>query len=194
VLAIFITALSVGLTMSLASSLADKAHRIMWPELLGAGAALVSYAIYVRLMEKRPVFELSRANAITELGAGLLIGALMVVSVIGMLAALGAYQITGREGWSMKIIIPLGEMTLVGVFEEILCRGIIFRIVEKTLGSWLAFVISALLFGLAHTPGGDADFLAIAITVVAGALFSAAYRRRVACGSASASISLGTTR
>jgi hypothetical protein len=51
----------------------------------------------------------------------------------------------------------------------------VFRIAEQSLGTWAALAISSLLFGLAHLPGEGASVLAIVITVVAGALFAAAY-------------------
>jgi membrane protease YdiL (CAAX protease family) len=175
VLATFATALSVGLAMSFASSLADTLGSALWPQLLGAGAALAAYAVYVRVLEKRQASELSRVGVLRELGTGLLIGAFLVAAVIGMLAALGAYEVVGSNGWSMKLVTPLAEMVFVGVFEEILCRGILFRITEKSLGSWLALVISAVLFGLAHLAGAGAGVLAIVITVVAGAFFAAAF-------------------
>ncbi|UQA59910.1 CPBP family intramembrane glutamic endopeptidase [Polyangium aurulentum] len=175
VLAVFITALSVGLTMSFFSSLAGETKRIMWPELLGAAAALVSYYAYVRLFEKRPVAELSRAKALRELGGGLLLGVLLVAAVIGLLALAGSYRLTGVNGWSVALLVPLAEMILVGVFEEVLCRGIVFRITEGSLGSWLALTISSLIFGLAHAPSAQSSPLAIAIAVVAGAFFAAAY-------------------
>jgi membrane protease YdiL (CAAX protease family) len=175
VLAIFATALSVGLAMSLASSMVNAAEGSPWPHLLGAGAALAAYVAYVRLIERREVSELSRVRALPELGTGLLIGALMVVVVIGMLAGLGAYEVAGSNDWSMRLLLPLAEMVFAGVFEEILCRGILFRITEKSLGSWLALVISAVLFGLPHLAGAGAGILAIVITVVAGAFFAAAF-------------------
>ncbi|WP_224241578.1 CPBP family intramembrane glutamic endopeptidase [Hyalangium gracile] len=175
VLATFVTALSVGLAVSLASAVAGEAERSMWPQLLGAGAALASYALYVRLVEKRPVSELSPTGAWRELGIGLLLGALLVVVVIGVLAGLGAYEVVGSNGWSMKLLNPLAEMTLVGVLEELLCRGILFRITEKALGSWIALGISAVLFGVAHLPGAGAGMLAIGIAVVAGVFFATAF-------------------
>ena len=175
VLATFATALSVGLAISLTSSIAHTAEGSPWPYLLGAGAALASYVAYVRLLEKREVSELSTVGVLRELGVGLLVGALLVATVIGILAGLGAYEVTGSNGWSLSLLTPLAEMVFAGVFEEILCRGIIFRITEKSLGSWAALVISAVLFGLAHIAGAGAGVLAIVITVVAGALFAAAF-------------------
>ena len=68
---------------------------------------LVSYRAYVRLIEKRPVTELSGPRALRELGAGLLLGALLLSSTIGVLAALGAYQVTGSNSWqSMLVLLP----------------------------------------------------------------------------------------
>ena len=175
IFAIFFTALAGGLTLSFSSAIADKDALILWPEVFASSAILLSYWIYVRLLEKRPVIELSGDKAFREFGAGLLIGTLMVATVIGMAYALGAYKMTGINSWSMTIVLPLAQMIFVGVFEEVLCRGIIFRITEQSLGSWAALAISALVFGLAHVPGNGAGFLAISVMAVAGVFFSAAY-------------------
>jgi hypothetical protein len=175
VLAIFITALSAGLTMSFASSLAGEGARLIWPELLGATVALLAYGAYVRLFEKRPVSELSGAGALRELGGGLLLGMSLVAAVIGMLFVAGSYRLTGVHGWSLGLVVPLAEMVLVGVLEEVLCRGIVFRMTEESLGSWAALAISSLLFGLAHAPGEGATVLSVSIAVVAGAFFAAAF-------------------
>lgn len=172
------TLLVVGaafLTFSLASAIAAKPARIIWPELAAAAAVLAAYWAYVRFVEKRPAIELSRFKALPEAGLGLLIGAAMVALEIGLLSALGAYQMTGTNPLTLALVQPLAVMVFVGVVEEIIGRGIIFRITEESLGSWPAIAISALIFGLAHLPGEGAGVLAISNTVVAGAFFAAAY-------------------
>lgn len=171
VLAVFVMALSVGLVMSLASAIPGS----VWDELLGAGAALASYGLYMRFAEKRRVSELSPVKALPELGVGLLVGALMVTAVVGLLAALGVYQVTGSADLSPALLTPLAQMTFVGVFEEVLCRGIVFGIVEQSLGSRAALAISSLLFGLAHLPGASSGWLVVGIAAIAGAFFTAAF-------------------
>ena len=173
--AVFLAAASAGLTLSLAKAIADKDARFIWPEIASAIAVLVSYWAYVRYVEKRPAAELSRLKALPEIGAGLLIGAMMVAAEIGILYALGYYEMTGINAWSMTLTQPLAVMIFIGVIEEVIGRGVIFRITEESLGSWPAIVISALIFGLAHIPGEGAGVLAIGNTVVAGAFFAAAY-------------------
>ncbi|MCC6070966.1 CPBP family intramembrane glutamic endopeptidase [Massilia sp. GCM10020059] len=175
VLASLLVVASAGLVFSLAKAIASKEARIIWPELLAALGVLLTYWAYVRYVEKRPAAELSRFNALPEFGAGLLIGAAMVAAEIGILYAAGVYEVTGLNDWTMKLMQPLAVMMFVGVIEEVIGRGIIFRITEESLGSWPAIAISALLFGLAHIPGEGAGVLAIANTVVAGAFFAAAY-------------------
>ena len=175
VIAIFITALAGGLTLAYAGELAHRWGQIMWPEFLAAAAVLLAYWLYVRTFERRPLTELAATKALPEVGTGLLIGSALVTAVIVLLIAVGGYHIAGSNGFSATVITPLAMMTFVGVFEEILSRGIVFRITEQALGSWAALVISALLFGLAHLPGQGAGVLAIVITVVAGVLFAAAY-------------------
>jgi membrane protease YdiL (CAAX protease family) len=64
------------------------------------------------------------------------------------------------------------------VFEELLLRGILFRITEEALGTWLALAISALLFIGLHLDSPDAPILMIMFAGLAGGLLpSAAYTR-----------------
>lgn len=175
VVAIFMTALAGGLTLTYAGKTAHQWGQVMWPEFLAAAAVLLAYRLYVHAFERRTVTEIACARALPELTAGLLTGAALVTTVIALLMTAGGYRIAGINGLSPAVATPLAMMTFVGVFEEVLSRGIVFRITEQWLGTWAALAISSLLFGLAHLPGQGAGALAIIITVVAGVLFAAAY-------------------
>lgn len=175
VVGVFAVALAAGLSSSAASAHLTGTSRMTLPNLAGSAAALLAYWAWVRLTERREVVELSVRAAVPELAAGLALGVVMVVAVIGTAALAGAYSVVRVRDWDSHLLVPLTEMTLVGVLEELLCRGLLFRIAEKALGSWAALVLSALLFGTGHLPGTGAGFLAVAIAVLAGAFFAAAY-------------------
>ena len=56
-------------------------------------------------------------------------------------------------------------------------RGIIFRITEESLGTWLALAISAVIFGLLHLVGPDSTLQgAVAIMVGPSVLLAGAYK------------------
>ncbi len=59
--------------------------------------------------------------------------------------------------------------------EEIIFRGIIYRITEQSLGTWLALIISAMLFGIGHITNSHADFLGILSVAVAGIFLGVLY-------------------
>ena len=146
-----------------------------------AGAILLTVVVvaaywgYVRLVEKRAVSEFSGHHAIREMGAGLSLGALLFSMTIGVLAALGAYQVTGNNGWPVMLATIPGFI-LFGVLEEVVVRGIIFRIFEQSLGSWIAIAISAAVFGMLHLLNPGATVLnAAAVSVEAGILLAAAF-------------------
>jgi membrane protease YdiL (CAAX protease family) len=140
-----------------------------------AALVLACYWGYVRIVEKRAVAELSGRRAAPELAFGLLIGALLLTLTVGVLAASGVYQVIGNNGWqAMFAILP--SCILAGVFEEVLIRGIVFRILEQWLGSWIALGISAGIFGVLHLLNPGATLLnAAAISIEAGVLLAAAY-------------------
>jgi uncharacterized protein len=152
----------------------DKPLRRVGALLLTA-IVLGAYWAYVRIVERRAVTELSSSHAVRELGSGLLLGALLFSTCIGILAAFGVYQITGNNGWAIMLGSVPGFI-LTGVLEETLIRGVVFRILEKSLGSWLALGFSAVLFGGLHLLNPGATFLnAAAISVEGGVLLAAAF-------------------
>jgi membrane protease YdiL (CAAX protease family) len=82
------------------------------------------------------------------------------------------------------MLVPLAELVLVGMAEEMMFRGVIFGVTERSLGSKPTIVISALLFSLAHLPNEGVSALAIAVIAVYGVMQAALYmktRRLWAC-------------
>jgi membrane protease YdiL (CAAX protease family) len=143
--------------------------------LLLAAVVVGAYWAYVRIMEKRAVSELAGTRAARELGVGLALGALLFSATVAILGALGVFQITGKNSWQIMLAI-LPASILSGVLEEVLIRGIVFRILERWLGSWVALGISAVIFGVLHLLNPGATLLdAAAISIEAGVLLAAAY-------------------
>ncbi|HKW84596.1 MAG TPA: CPBP family intramembrane glutamic endopeptidase [Burkholderiaceae bacterium] len=135
----------------------------------------LAYRVYAKVVERRRGVEFGAQGALRELGAGLVIGAALFSATIGVLAALGLYTV---QGWRDPgvLIAPLAMSAGAAVIEELLFRGVIFRIVEASLGTWIALVISAALFGLVHLGNPNASWLAAAaISLEAGVMLAAAY-------------------
>jgi membrane protease YdiL (CAAX protease family) len=145
------------------------------PALVAVVAVLFVYRGFVRWFEKRPVTELNARTAPPNLIAGIALGAIVFALTIGVLSLLGVYRMVGVDSW--KVLWPNAVAAAVAaVLEEVLFRGIIFRIAEESLGSWAALVISALLFGAVHLLDKNANLQAgVAIALEAGVFLAAAY-------------------
>jgi membrane protease YdiL (CAAX protease family) len=142
------------------------------------GWSAVGFAVYswlVRLIERRPVSELALPGMGRELGIGLLIGAGLYTASVLVLMMMDIYKIQGLN--PISYMLPAIAMALsAAVFEELLFRGVLFRIVEEWLGSWISLVISSAVFGLVHLMNPTATMTgAIFIAVEAGILLGAAY-------------------
>ncbi|MEW9624997.1 CPBP family intramembrane glutamic endopeptidase [Rhodanobacter geophilus] len=137
--------------------------------------AILTYAFLVRVVERRRPAELAPRRWPDAL-RGLLAGGLLLSAVVGVLWLLGSYHVTGfnpRANWLPALLVAgIGA----GIGEEILFRGVLFRIVEEGLGTWAALLISALFFGFAHAgnPGATA-WSSAAIAIEAGLLFGLLY-------------------
>lgn len=145
---------------------------------MAAAMAALGFAVYlgfVRFVERRPVSELSLAGMGRELGIGMLVGASLYALCVLILILLGMYRIEGLNPWSF--VLPAVALALSsGVFEELLFRGALFRIVEEWLGSWISLAVSSLVFGFVHlfNPAGTV-IGALYISIEAGLLLAAAY-------------------
>jgi membrane protease YdiL (CAAX protease family) len=140
-----------------------------------AALGLAYYAGFVRLVERRPVSELSLTGMGRELGIGMAIGAGLYATCVLILMVLGIYRIEGLNPW--YFVLPAVAMALSsGVFEELLFRGALFRIVEEWAGTWISLAVSSLVFGLVHLFNPAGTLLgALYISIEAGLLLAAAY-------------------
>jgi len=133
------------------------------------------YRAYVRLVEKRAVAELSGRGAPRELGAGALLGLGLVAATVGGLWALGFYGVAGANA-SAAVLVSLANDGAGAFVEEVLLRGVVFRISEERLGTWVALAISVVLFALLHLAGPGATIVStVVVGIEGGVLLSAAY-------------------
>jgi membrane protease YdiL (CAAX protease family) len=135
----------------------------------------LTYRLYVRVIEKRPAKELGFQAVALELLAGIGIGTALFAGAVCLLWLSGSYRIVGMNTW-LAAAVALPAAIRSGYVEEVLLRGVVFRITEEGLGSWLALAISAALFGLAHAGNLNATWVSTAaISLEAGVLLAAAY-------------------
>ncbi|MGY4397018.1 membrane protease YdiL (CAAX protease family) [Sphingomonas sp. UYAg733] len=141
-----------------------------------AAIFIILYCVFVRFVERRPtVADFALSGWARELGAGILMGAILFSIVIGIIALFGGYRVIGTNPASVMLPVLAISITS-GVTEEIVLRGIIFRILESWLGSWIALAISASIFGAGHIFNPNATLVAsVAITLEAGIMLAALY-------------------
>ncbi|KAF4411054.1 MULTISPECIES: CPBP family intramembrane glutamic endopeptidase [Streptomyces] len=143
--------------------------------LLTAVLAVLVYGWVVRRTEHRPCTEVAREGAGAALGRGALIGVLMFAAVIANIALLGHYEVDG-QGSVTGAVGLLGFMAAAAATEEVMFRGVLFRIAEERLGTWIALALTGVLFGLAHLPNDNATvWTSVAIAIQAGGMLAAAY-------------------
>lgn len=146
---------------------------------LALSAVMVAlYALFVKWFEKHPARDIPFQRLGADLGKGFLVGMLFFVAVVAVMAVSGIYKIQGIGTDRPAAILSAFCLFLtVGVGEEILFRGILFRWIDEKWGFVAALVVSALLFGAVHLgQPGATWWSSLAIAVEAGLLLGAAYK------------------
>lgn len=147
--------------------------RIIVFSLEGALTA-IGFIVYVRLIERREPVELSIWRW-GLLPLGTLIGSGLFALLIGMLAVSGHYRFESSQlppRFLSAIVFALGT----AIWEEVTFRGLLFRSIERTSGTWVGVAVSALVFGAVHGLNPNASLLAsAAIVVESGLMLAFAY-------------------
>jgi membrane protease YdiL (CAAX protease family) len=138
---------------------------------------LASILVVERFTVKKGLLALGLAPglALGDLTRGAALGAVLFSAVILELALGGYYRIADVQ--ATRGFIGAALLLFPGaLFEELLFRGVVFRLTEEWTGTWIALAVSALLFGLVHAGNPGATWVStIAIAVEADVLLAAAY-------------------
>lgn len=144
--------------------------------LLTCATMVGAYAAVVYFIERRPPSELAlRGGGGRQFLFGALLGFSLYATCVLILVALGYCTIEATGNW--KVLLPGLALTLgTGFYEELWFRGVIFRVTEEYLGSWMAIVVSSLVFGFTHLSTEGATVMDVTfISIEAGLLLAAAY-------------------
>lgn len=179
ILALFVFMAVVVIGQQIASKLLaltsfDKEYRNLLKGLFVSASAVWSYILFFKKYEKRAVTEFALKGLAKNLIVGTLLGFVLQSLTILVIYLNGSYSVVAVNPVSF-IIIPFALMFTVAVIEEILIRGIVFRIVEEKLGSYNSIIISGLIFGGLHLLNPHTTFLSLLCITTAGFLLAAAF-------------------
>ena len=135
---------------------------------------LLSYFYFFKIYEKREIKELSKTNVRTELLGGFIFGFLVLSLVILMLYVLGYYTIDGISDFSY-LLAPFSFLVIAALIEEVFFRLIIYRIVEKWLGTYLALLIISIIFTVPHLMNDNVTLLSVLLLLTFGFAHSIMY-------------------
>ena len=119
---------------------------------------------------------LSFRGKMRMMGIGWAVSVVNFLAIIVCLFLCGCYRIVNVELDVASQLSWLSLFLLVGVVEEVIFRGILFRLIADKWNIAVGLTTSSLLFGLAHlgNPGATL-WAALAIALASGCLFGMAY-------------------
>lgn len=135
--------------------------------------AIGSYWLLYRKYEHRVITELSANGLLKRLFAGISIGSGLQVLTILIIYLFGGFTIIAVHPFS-AVVIPFTVAFTVAIIEEILLRGIVFRITEEKWGSTIALITSGLIFAGLHLVNPHVTIISILCVTVVGVLLGAA--------------------
>jgi membrane protease YdiL (CAAX protease family) len=163
--------LSIGLEVNIAKTIRY---------ILTLVAILSTYYWFFTYYERRKVTELSKGYFLKDSLLGVTL-AFLSISTVMLTLYLGGYcRIVVINDNVLLLLFPLVFIALMGTLEELIFRGVLYRIIESRLGTNLALIISGLFFGLSHITNEHATLVSVLGAgiggLIAGTMFSATKR------------------
>ncbi len=152
----------------------DKDYRNLLKGLFVSASCIFSYILFFRKYDKRTVTEFASKGLLKNITIGVLIGFILQSLTILVMYLNGNYSVVNINPISF-ILIPFAIMFTVAIIEEILVRGIIFRIMEEKLGTYISLTFSSILFGVLHLANPNGTLISSICITTAGFLMGAAF-------------------
>ncbi len=152
----------------------DKDYRNLLKGLFVSSACICSYILFFKKYDKRNITEFATKGFVKNLTIGILTGFVLQSCTILIMYLNGNYTVININPVSF-ILIPFAIMFTVAIIEEILVRGIIFRIVEEKFGSYISLTISSVLFGVLHLANPHGTLISGICITTAGFMLGAAF-------------------
>ena len=147
---------------------------------LTLAAILSTYYWLFTYYEGRKVTELAKGYFLKDSLIGSILAILSISAIMLTLYLGGYFQIVMINDNGLHLLFPLVFIALMGTLEELIFRGVLYRIIETQLGTTLALIISGLFFGLSHITNEHATILSVLGAgiggLIAGTMFSATKR------------------
>lgn len=173
---LFLAAMAVGWRIAAVLPAMDSGVRLAVQAAINIGLGLAIYKLAIVKLGERPRDDLPAFGAVKDLAIGVALGFVLISVVVGVAAIVDVYNVVGQGGTEQLLRLLIATAIVPGILEEIFFRGILFRWVEEWAGSWVALIVTAALFGLAHILNPNATwFSSFAIAVEAGLLLGGAY-------------------
>ncbi|GAA1389257.1 type II CAAX endopeptidase family protein [Luteococcus peritonei] len=138
--------------------------------------SVAGYLLVCTILEGRGRPHELAPRRIGGLAAGFALGGGVCLVVFGLCWVMGWQQVLGIRPDAPLLGPVLALGLAVGIIEEIIFRGVLFRTVELGLGTWGAVLASAVVFGMAHLANPDATMTgAVAIALEAGVALGLLY-------------------
>jgi len=141
---------------------------------VGSLVMIGTYYLLNRFYEKIPFSEFELIHAQKEFVQGLLLGFGSIGVVVLMLYFLGYYQFLEIVSFQ-KFLPTIAFIFGAAVLEEIVFRGLLFRLLEKWKGPILAILFSSIIFQLPHFMNSHTGIIPAFLGVLFGLVMALMY-------------------
>ena len=153
---------------------ADTSGWMTLVSLFSTVIATLTALLFCRWIEKRraPTLGFRRDGAVREYLVGILVALVMMSAAVGLALLTKAYSFRRASVSLLPMLLYLFGYMLQGMSEEVLCRGYLMVSIARRSPTWLAAVLSSLVFAALHLLNPGISLLAFVNLFLCGLVFA----------------------
>jgi membrane protease YdiL (CAAX protease family) len=160
-----------------ATTLVNNPGKAYLPLIINGALGLAIVWLFRKLVDRRPVSSLglSLAGNAVHGGTGFFLGIFLLCAGSCILYVTGSLEWTDVRFSGNDLFLSFGLMAIVAFSEEIVFRGYVLQNLAASLPGWIALVVSALLFTIAHLSNRELTVTGTCTIFLTGVLFGINY-------------------
>jgi len=137
---------------------------------------ITGYILFVRIFEKRKAEELSLKRFLPDMLKGSLWGIISIGGILLVLALMGIFKVTGANNHINMYQMVL-FLFILSTTEEILYRGILYRLFEEWTNTGIALLVSSFLFSIMHLSNDNYNIYSFLAIIAGGMIMGLIYTK-----------------
>lgn len=140
----------------------------------GVVLSYIGYIFYFKKIKKDYNIIICNRKTLLDSLFGFILGSSSILIILGILYLIGMFKITSTQ-ISWYVLYTVISIFVFAFFEELIFRGILYKLIEEKYGTYISLIITGIVFSLFHLSNNNFNIVSFFGIVIGGVVLGIMY-------------------